>query len=287
MALDFPQNPQLNDIYTSDTTTWQFDGTAWNIVSSVDTAEIPNAFSNIAVDGEDTVQADSATDTLTVIAGSNISLATNPLNDSLTINSTATGSGITQNLFATINADSGTTSADSDTDTLTIAGGSNVNTSISGDVLTISASVTGSGSSAFTELTDAANANLTVDKIYLPAITRLVVDNIGAQAYVFDQYGVTNNPDIYAISGTTISFDLNAIGGHPFLIQDATGSNFNEGLIHVTSAGEVSTGGDAQGQQSGTLYWKIPITANGGFRYQCAIHAGMVGLISIKNFVSI
>jgi len=287
MALDFPQNPQENDIYTSDTTTWQFDGTAWNIVSSVDTAEIPNAFSNIAVDGEDTVQADSATDTLTVIAGSNISLATNPLNDSLTINSTATGSGITQNLFATINADSGTTSADSDTDTLTIAGGSNVNTSISGDVLTISASVTGSGSSAFTELTDAANANLTVDKIYLPAITRLVVDNIGAQAYVFDQYGVTNNPDIYAISGTTISFDLNAIGGHPFLIQDATGSNFNEGLIHVTSAGEVSTGGDAQGQQSGTLYWKIPITANGGFRYQCAIHAGMVGLISIKNFVSI
>jgi plastocyanin len=222
-----------------------------------------------------------------VVAGSNISIATNQANDSLTINSTASGSGVTQNVFATVNADTGNTTANSDTDTLTIAGGTNVSTSISGDTLTINAAAAGGGSSTFSGTTDASSANLTVDEFYLPAITKLVVDNVGATAYIFDQYGSTNNPDVYAISGTTIAFDLNAIAGHPFLIQDPTGSNFNEGLIHVTTAGVVTTGASAQGKTSGTLYWKIPITVNGGYRYQCSVHAGMVGLISIKNIVAI
>jgi len=264
MALDFPQNPQTDDVYTSGVTTWQFDGSTWNIVSSASALEVPNAFSIIAVDGEDNIQADTATDTLTVVAGSNISIATNQANDSLTINSTASGSGVTQNVFATVNADTGTTTANSDTDILTIAGGTNVSTSISGDTLTINAAA-GGGSSTFSGTTDASSANLTVDEFYLPAITKLVVDNVGATAYIFDQYGSTNNPDVYAISGTTIAFDLNAIAGHPFLIQDPTGSNFNEGLIHVTTAGVVTTGASAQGKTSGTLYWKIPITVNGGY----------------------
>ena len=51
---------------------------------------------------------------------------------------TATGGGgSTQNLFETINADSGSTTASAATDTLTIAGGSNISTSIAGDTVTI------------------------------------------------------------------------------------------------------------------------------------------------------
>ena len=51
---------------------------------------------------------------------------------------TATGGGgSTQNLFETVNADSGTTTASAATDTLTIAGGSNIATSIAGDTVTI------------------------------------------------------------------------------------------------------------------------------------------------------
>ena len=45
-----------------------------------------------------------------------------------------------QNLWETIAADTGSTSADTTTDTLTIAGGTNVTTSITGDTLTINAS---------------------------------------------------------------------------------------------------------------------------------------------------
>ena len=47
------------------------------------------------------------------------------------------GGGTTQNLFETINADSGSTVASAATDTLTIAGGSNIATSIAGDTVTI------------------------------------------------------------------------------------------------------------------------------------------------------
>jgi len=52
-----------------------------------------NAFSYIAVDGQDTVVAEAKTDTLTLVAGDNITIATNAANDSITINSTASGSG--------------------------------------------------------------------------------------------------------------------------------------------------------------------------------------------------
>ena len=45
--------------------------------------------------------------------------------------------GGTQNLFATITSDSGSTTANTTTDTLTVAGGTNITTAISGDTLTI------------------------------------------------------------------------------------------------------------------------------------------------------
>jgi hypothetical protein len=55
---------------------------------------IPSAiFSTIAVSGQSNVVADSATDTLTFVAGDNITITTNATNDSITIASTATGGG--------------------------------------------------------------------------------------------------------------------------------------------------------------------------------------------------
>ena len=47
------------------------------------------------------------------------------------------GGGTTQNLFEGINADSGSTTASAPTDVLTVAGGTNISTSIAGDTLTI------------------------------------------------------------------------------------------------------------------------------------------------------
>ena len=47
-----------------------------------------NAFSTVAVAGQNPVSADSATDTLTLVAGTNVSITTDNTNDSVTINST-------------------------------------------------------------------------------------------------------------------------------------------------------------------------------------------------------
>ena len=49
-----------------------------------------NAFSNIAVSGQTTVAADSATDTLTLLEGANVTITTDASNDSITINATDT-----------------------------------------------------------------------------------------------------------------------------------------------------------------------------------------------------
>lgn len=144
-----------------------------------------------------------------------------------------------------------------------------------------------SGATSLSGLSDVYLAGLTVDQFYLQAITRLAVTANGTTAYRFDQYGTADDPTIYAINGTTIAFDLSGASGHPFLIQDGAGTNYNTGLIHVTTTGTVSTGSSAQGKSSGTLYWKIPEAISGGYRYQCASHIGMVGSISIKNFSGI
>ncbi len=137
------------------------------------------------------------------------------------------------------------------------------------------------GSSTFNGTTDATTASITIDKIAYPAITMLNVTNNGSLAYQFlNQYG-GSNPTIYAIAGTTIGFNLN-VSGHPFLIR-LSGSNYDTGLIHVSTTGTVSTGADAQGKTSGTLYWQIPQSINGNYGYLCAFHGGMNGTIVIKD----
>ena len=54
-----------------------------------------NAFGRISVSGQSNVDADSNSDTLTLVAGSNISITTAAGSDSVTINSTASGSALT------------------------------------------------------------------------------------------------------------------------------------------------------------------------------------------------
>ena len=189
-----------------------------------------NAFSSIIVSGQNSIFADTTTDSFTLTAGANISITT-----------------------------------DSGTSTITIA------------------NTASSGASDFDQLGDATTASLTIDKIYEPAIAMIRMDNVGTTAYTAPSHYSGNNPTIYALAGTTIAFDLDAIPGHPFEIQDPTSNPYNTGLVHVSSTGTVSTGSNAQGKDSGTLYWRIPESIGGTYRYQCTIHAGMVGAITVKR----
>ena len=162
--------------------------------------------------------------------------------------------------------------------------GISITTDAGTDTVTVTSTVS-SGATTFAALTD--NASLTVDQFYLPAITKLNVTANGSAAYRFDQYGSVDDPTVYAINATTIAFNLAGATSHPFLIQDNTGTNYNTGLVHVSTDGTVSTGSNAQGKSSGTLYWKIPDSISGNYRYQCASHGPMVGTIVIKNFSTI
>jgi hypothetical protein len=181
-----------------------------------------------------------------------------------------------------IAADDSTQRLISNGETVQIIGGSGITTASDAEGnITITASVV--GATTFSALTDVTAASIDIGKIYEPAIAMLRVDNDGTSAYTFPSHYTGNNPDVYAISGTTIAFDLDLIPGHPFEIQQPNGSPYNTGLVHVASNGTVSTDSAAQGKSSGTLYWRIPETIFGGYRYQCQSHTAMVGSLTIKR----
>ena len=116
------------------------------------------------------------------------------------------------------------------------------------------------------------------------AVTGLTVTSSGNSAYLIDQYS-GNNPTVYVSGGETISFILNNITGHPFMIRaSANGTNYNTGLTHVSTTGTVVTGANAQAQITGTLYWKVPFDLVGStYVYQCQNHTMMVGNVVIQQ----
>ena len=102
-----------------------------------------NTFSTIAVSGQDNVVADSTSDTLNLVAGSNVTITTDAATDTVTI-AAASGSAAS-NSFATISTPSGTSPvADSATDTLNLAAGNGITITgdSSTDTVTIASTVT-------------------------------------------------------------------------------------------------------------------------------------------------
>ena len=96
MASIFSASPSFNDTFTSNGTTWQWNGEAWIVVASDG-----QTFTNVVTSpSSQTITADSPTDTLTIAAGTNISVSGNSSNDTLTISSTIN----TQDLINTASA---------------------------------------------------------------------------------------------------------------------------------------------------------------------------------------
>lgn len=113
-------------------------------------------FNKISVAGESDVVADSPNDRVTIVAGTGISISTDPLTDSITITNTGSGSGssgggtvATGNSFTTI-AVSGQSNviAERTNDTLTLVAGTGmtITTNAASDTITFSSSGGGGGS---------------------------------------------------------------------------------------------------------------------------------------------
>lgn len=133
-----------------------------------------------------------------------------------------------------------------------------------------------------------ANAAFTLANInYISAETRLNVSNT-VSGYRFDQY-VADNPIIYANPGTTIALDLQYIPYHSIAIRDvADGTNVTTGLVHISSTGTLSLNDEAQGKNSGVLFWKLASSeANKNYVYQSLIDPSIYGTIKVEQRPSV
>ncbi len=168
------------------------------------------AFKTIAVSGQSDVVADSSTDTLTFVAGSNITLTTNASNDSVTIASSASGSAITikdegsalSTAASSINfVGAGVTASGTGVDkTVTISGTSTTNN-------TIRETFTGNGSATAFTLSN----NFTTN---------------GAVVFYNGQH-LTPTTD-YSISGSTLTFTFAPVNSSEIVVR-----NLGEGQIQI------------------------------------------------------
>ena len=186
------------------------------------------------------------------------------------------------NVFQTVGADTGSTTANSQTDTLTIAGGTNITTAVSGDTVTINFS--GSLTTTFAALTDTNVTGIAQgDSLFwngtnwIPTrspITWWEIDANGNAEYTFTGPGFatsTNDPTLYLMRGMTYAFDNNTGGNHPFRIQSTQGLS---GTPYTTGQ---------SGSGTAVLYFTVPMDAPATLYYQCTIHAAMQGQINIVS----
>ncbi|BCV06829.1 MAG: hypothetical protein CM15mV144_230 [Caudoviricetes sp.] len=169
---------------------------------------VSEAFKTISVSGQSDVVADAAADTLTLVAGSNMTITTNASGDEITFASS--GGGGSQNLFSTVSV-SGQSDvvADSTTDTLTLVAGSNITltTDASSDSITIASSASGSGgsSSTFAKNTFAGDGSTTAF-----TLSTSMTNEDGLIVFIDGVYQADN---VYSVSGTTLTFATAPVNG--------------------------------------------------------------------------
>ena len=185
------------------------------------------------------------------------------------------------NSFANITADTGTTTANSNNDTLTITGGTNITTSITGDTVTIDFS--GTLTTTLAALTDTDTTGITQgDSLYWNGTDWVVTRSPiiwwelganGASDFTFSGPGFTGtvaDPTIKVYRGFTYAFDNSVEStNHPFRIQSTAGLSGNP-----YTAGQTGSG-------TSVLYWTVPMDAPGTLYYQCTIHSQMNGTITV------
>ena len=166
-----------------------------------------------------------------------------------------------------------------------------VSMSASGNVATISGTPTGTASGTYNYTVSAVNSTGTASASYSGDITVTLSSgttssssssrtfNIGVNAtsssnYTLngdDRFGTVTggDPDLTFNAGDTINFNVDATG-HPFYLKTSPGTGTGNLIIGVSNNGTVS----------GTVTWTPG--GSGTYYYQCSLHSGMVGTITIN-----
>jgi len=185
------------------------------------------------------------------------------------------------NTWATVTGDTGTTTANAQADTLTIAGGSNITTTVVNDTLTVDFS--GTLTTTLAALTDTDLSGVVQgDSLFWNGsnwiatrspITWWELNANGASDYTFNGPGfasATADATLSVVKGQTYAFDNTVQStAHPFRIQSTQGLT---GTPYTT--GQTGSG-------TGVLYWTVPMGSPSTLYYQCTLHAAMQGTINV------
>jgi len=209
--------------------------TDWNTFNN----KASDAFKTIAVSGQSDVVADSATDTLTLVAGSNITITTDDATDSITINSTGStaGSGTTNQIAKWA---SGTTLGDSSISDVGTAG-----TKIS---------INSSGTATFD------------NEVYSLNSFIIQSDNFESQILMFDSTGTSAYWRV-GIDGASASYLAFSTGGSAPYDNHVVISRTDGGRLGVKTAAPSHTlhvAGDALIENDATFQEAVEL--EGGYR---------------------
>ena len=184
---------------------------------------VSEAFKTIAVSGQNNVVADSATDTLTFAAGSNITLTTNDSTDTITIASTDTNTQLTQEQVEDfVNG--------------VIVAGANITKTYDDAAGTLTIAATGGAANAFSTLAVAGQSNVvadaTTDTLTLVAGTGMTLTtDASADSITFASSGGGSGSMPVTLAGGSsdpiVLSQATSIGAIPFTSFDGSTDNIN------------------------------------------------------------
>jgi len=191
-----------------------------------------NLFSVIAVAGQSNVVADSTTDTLTLVAGTNITITTDAATDAITINSSGSGSGdvvgpasATDNAIARFDATTGKLIQNSGITIADGASGTLSGTNTGDQTIALTGDVTGSGTGSFAATLATVNSNVGS----FGSATASVAVTVNAKGLVTAASASTITPAVGSITGlgtdvaTALAVNIGTAGA-PVLLNGAGGT---------------------------------------------------------------
>ena len=136
----------------------------------------------------------------------------------------------------------------------------------------------------FEFLTDVSTSGLTINEIARSAIARYNFTNLSGDYYINSHFS-GKNPNIYVLSATTVGFNLDLT--EPILIQNNSSGSFanvSSSLFWYDHTGSSTTGSQAQGKTTGTVYLDIKQGDTNSYRYVSTTNNLVYGEIIIKDF---
>ena len=133
-----------------------------------------------------------------------------------------------------------------------------------GQTLTVNAQYTDDASNAENVTSSATGV--------ISAPTTMAVSSFSTSSYRFDAYGTTDNPTLTLKKGSTYTFNLTSISGHPFYIKTASSTGTNN---------QYTSGVTGNGNDKDSLTFAVPSDAPATLYYNCQHHSAMAGTINI------